>query len=387
MSSKGTDEVLIDVTRLIWRVWRGRHPTGIDRVCRAYVEHFQDRALAVVQRKGLVLVLSKQASRSLFSLLLTRRRASRAAIIRTVGQGLVSGRPSPPRPGMLYLNVGHTGLNDRALPAWLGRHQARAIYLVHDLIPITNPEYCRPGEARKHRERMANALQSATGIIGNSQATLDELAAFANAISVSMPSSIAAWIAGFEPASQIHPKSLSRPFFVTLGTIEARKNHLMLLELWQGLVAAEGDLAPILVVIGQPGWEAERALAIVGDPGELAGSVIQMDDCGDAELAAWIAGARALLMPSFAEGFGLPIIESLSLGTPVIVSDLPVFREIAGDIPTYLRPDDDAGWETKAKAFTGSDEDRDRQLRLIAGYRPPSWPDHFRIVETWLAQL
>src|SRR5207248_10247409 len=60
--------ILIDVSRLIWRVWRGGLPTGIDRVCLAYVEHFRSRAQAVVQRKGRYYVLSDRHSDLLFEL-------------------------------------------------------------------------------------------------------------------------------------------------------------------------------------------------------------------------------------------------------------------------------------------------------------------------------
>ena len=64
-----TQEVLLDVTRLIWRRWRGGLPTGVDRVCLAYLEHFGPRARAVVQRKGIHIVLSRHRSLRLFRLL------------------------------------------------------------------------------------------------------------------------------------------------------------------------------------------------------------------------------------------------------------------------------------------------------------------------------
>ena len=75
---------------------------------------------------------------------------------------------------------------------------------------------------------------------------------------------------------------------------------------------------------------------MLDDATELRVNVLELGSCADDELAAIVAGRERLLMPSFAEGFGLPVVEALELGTPVIASDLPVFREIAGDIPTYL---------------------------------------------------
>lgn len=379
--------MLIDVTRLLWRAWRGRHPTGIDRVCLAYVRHFRNRGLAVVQRKGLIFVLSGTHSETLFDVLLRGREIRRGEIVRTLARALVSARRAPPRENMLYLNVGHTGLNDRALPRWIARNHVRAIHLVHDLIPVTNPEFCRPGEAERHRERISNALASGTGIIANSKETLNELASFARETSAAMPQSVVAWIAGLGDRGEIVPKSLKSPFFVTVGTIEARKNHLMLLRIWRRLVEELRDAAPVLVIVGQAGWEADEALQILKDLGQLETYVIQMEDCDDDELGAWIAGARAVLMPSLAEGFGLPVVEALALGTPVIASDLPVFREIASDIPTYLPFSDQMAWEGQIRAFMTDSPERERQVERICAYEAPTWSEHFRIVEDWLAEL
>jgi glycosyltransferase involved in cell wall biosynthesis len=273
MRPQGGDLILIDVTRLIWRAWRGRHPTGIDRVCLAYLEHFQRRASAVIHRKGLSLILPQARSQRLFDLLLQGRRIPKASLILVLARALLEAHISPPERGMFYLNVGHTGLNDRAFPEWISRKRIRAIHLIHDLIPITNPEFCRPGEAERHEVRLTNALLSASGIIANSKATLTELAAFAARKSISMPPSVVAWISGFETLRRPPAKTLDQPYFIAIGTIEARKNHLVLLQAWQRLVRKSGERAPMLVIVGQPGWEAEQVLAWLENLGELEGKV------------------------------------------------------------------------------------------------------------------
>ena len=299
----------------------------------------------------------------------------------------MSARSRPPRPGMFYLNVGHTGLNEPSLPAWIARHRLRAVYLVHDLIPITHPEFCRDGESEKHRLRMMNVLESASGVISNSQVTLDDLAAFADAQGLPSPPSVAAWISGKPLQSGVQPRTLSKPHFISLGTIEGRKNHQLLLDIWRRLVVDLGEKAPLLLIVGQRGWQAERMIEQLSHLGELEGHVWELGSCNDEELAGWIAGARALLMPSFAEGFGLPVIEALRLGTPVIASDLPVFREIAGDIPAYAGPLETDRWEDLIRAFTIDGPERSRQLTELAGYRPPDWNEHFASVDKWLSSL
>jgi glycosyltransferase involved in cell wall biosynthesis len=288
---------------------------------------------------------------------------------------------------MIYLNVGHTGLNQTGLVRWISRNQINAVYLIHDLIPITHPQFCRPGEQAKHEVRIENALASAAGIICNSEATRSSLGDFARAKGLALPESIVSWISGPPVASHGAPKVLDRPYFVTLGTIEARKNHLLLLKVWQDLVLKFASSAPLLVIIGQRGWKAEKATAILDDPQELEEHIYELGCCNDEDLASWLAGARALLMPSLVEGFGLPVIEALRLGVPVITSDLPVYREIVGSIPTYLDPSDAAAWQGTIADFMADGAERSRQLGELRHFEAPDWSRHFADIEDWLHRV
>jgi len=380
-------EFLLDVSRLIWRIWTGRLPTGIDRVCIAYLEHFGARSQAVVQRKGYHRILSARHSDALFQLLLHGRDGFRMRLARLLPQAMAQGHSRLDCRGCFYLNVGHTGLDEPSLPDWIAGNNLRAIHLIHDLIPISHPEFCRPGEAQRHRERMTNALRSAAGIIGNSLATLGELDAFAREAQLPAPPQLAAWISGNDVLLQAHGETPRQPYFVVVGTIEGRKNHVILLQVWRRLIANLGAAAPHLYIVGQRGWEAENAVAMLDRCAPLKNHVHELARCGDEELARLMAGARALLMPSFAEGFGLPLVEALQAGTPAIASNLAVFREIAGDIPTFLDPIDGKGWEHMIGSFLEDGPERRRQLQLLPDYRAPTWPGHFAAVERWIAQL
>ena len=143
----------------------------------------------------------------------------------------------------------------------------------------------------------------------------------------------------------------------------------------------------MLLLIGQRGWEIDDVAQILDQDRSLQGHVVEMGRCSDAQMMGLLRGARALLMPSFAEGFGIPVIEALQAGAPVIASDLGVFREVAGDIPLYLRPDDPAAWIDAIFSYAAGSEDRQRQVSLITSYAAPSWEDHFRRVDGWLETI
>ena len=200
-------DLLLDVSRMVWRVWAGRLPTGIDRVCLAYLDRFADRALAVVQRGEFRLVLPADLSAALFTLLREGGAGFRPRLVALLGRAVLR-RKRVPLAGKLYLNIGHTGLDAPGLPEWLAQRRLRPVFLIHDLIPITHPEFCRQGEDLRHVARMRHALASAHGVIANSRATLDALSRFAANEGLAMPESVVAWLGADE---QVAPLPLPPP--------------------------------------------------------------------------------------------------------------------------------------------------------------------------------
>jgi glycosyltransferase involved in cell wall biosynthesis len=370
----------------VWRRWKGRNPTGIDRVCLAYLEHFGRNAQAVVQHERMRKILNRDSSSALFDLLAKPPRDFRNAFVRSALH--FATRSGCEGGGRIYLNVGHTGLNDEGFRRWVQSAGVRAIYFVHDLIPIAFPEFCRAQERDKHVARIRTVLGTAIGVIGNSQATLDDLSNFAQSDGGSAPRGIVAPLGSDALSPLPRAPDSQKPTFVILGTIEPRKNHLLLLQIWSRLVRQLGSNAPRLLVIGQRGWECEQVLDLLDRSELLKGAVAEINRCDDATLAEHLSDARALLFPSLAEGYGLPLVEALRTGTPVIASDLPVFREIAGNIPDYLDPLDGPAWERAILNYARDPSPmRNRQLERLASYKPPTWRDHFAAVDSWLRTI
>ncbi len=380
---------LLDVTRLIWRRWAGRLPTGIDRVCLAYLDRYRGAAQAVVQWRGFRHILEPVRSDRLFDLLQGNRPAIRGDLIRFLArEGLTRSSHRDGR-GRIYLNVGHTALHDPAYLAWSRAANVRPVYMVHDLIPITHPEYCRAGEAERHTLRIRHMLASATGIVGNSQATLDSLAAFASLEALSLPPLLVAALGTDLDVGLGASSPLEEPAtFVMLGTIEARKNHLLMLQIWARLVREMGEGAPRLLIIGQRGWECEQVFDLLDRSALLRGAVREIGCCSDDELKRHLRDARALLFPTLVEGFGLPLIEALAAGAPVIASDLPVFHEIGRELPDFIDPLDGPAWYNAIVDYAQPESHRRAaQVGRLATYHAPRWDDHFKLVDPWLETL
>jgi glycosyltransferase involved in cell wall biosynthesis len=381
--------LLIDISRLTLRTLRGRLPTGIDRVCLAYIEHFGERAQAVLQWPGCRRVASHRTSQELFGMLRAPEANFPLRLAREVTRTFFSGWPGPGASGRIYMNLGHSGLENPGLGRWLRQTGLRPVFMVHDLIPVTHPEYCRAGESARHVARMEQMLRMGAGILANSQATRDELHGFAGAQGLRVPPTVVAPLASADfrlESDQAAP--LPHPYFVVLGTIEPRKNHLLLLNVWRRLVSELGEHTPHLVIIGQRGWECENVVDLLERCAPLRGVVHELGRCSDPELAQYLLHARALLFPSFAEGFGLPLVEALRLGTPAIASPLPVFQEIAGAVPDYLDPLDGPSWAQAIRDYTSDAHPRrSSQLERLRGFRGPTWNDHFDRVEGLLEML
>lgn len=377
---------LIDITRLLDRALQERRPTGVDRVGLAYVEHFRERALALVRFGGRWVAFPEADSWRLFDWVIAPAAESAFHIRRLVGKNyLLNWRL--PAAGSILMNVTHSGLDDPDYTNRIHRYQLRPLYFLHDLIPVVFPEYGRPDEDERHHRRLETMLTTACGLVVNSAFTGEELASYATSAGVPLPPLVAAHLAPPTFPVPVVERPLHVPYFVVLGTIEPRKNHLLLLNVWRSLIATYGEVAPHLVVIGQRGWECEQVVDMLERCAVLKGKVVELFGCDDAALANWLAHAQALLFPSFAEGYGIPLVEALALGTPVIASELPVFRELAGDIPEYLDPLDGLGWQRAVMDYASVDSPhRLAQLARMAGWEAPSWEAHFARVDAFLDQ-
>jgi glycosyltransferase involved in cell wall biosynthesis len=115
--------------------------------------------------------------------------------------------------------------------------------------------------------------------------------------------------------------------------------------------------------------------------------VEEIGNCPDRQLSAWLRGACALLMPSFAEGYGMPVAEALSVGTPALCSDLPALREVGEDVADYLDPLDGPAWTRAILDYAANGPMRQRQMARIGTWHNPTWDEHIDTVVAALDRL
>ncbi len=417
--------ILVDTTRLLTRL-KHPSPSGIDRVDLAYARHFLTgepdrlaigigyfgpRLLPDDKREALIRTITERwredmpADRDPVLADLRRRLAGEAAIpgparskaagrlprlkhevadqvIKAAGFRWRSAEQAPR--DAIYLHTSHLRLDRPEHFTWLDRRpDVRPVFFVHDLIPIDFPEYVVPGEDRRHRVRMETVSRHAAAVLVNSADVGQRFSAYCRDVGLAAPPVTVAPLA-VEPTFLATPRegSVGRPYFVICSTIEARKNHLLLLQVWRELAGQLGADTPALVIVGRRGWESEAAVDLLDRSTALRGHVFEASGLSTAGLADLVAGARALLMPSFAEGYGIPIVEALSVGTPVLASDIAVHREVAGTFATYLHPLDGPGWAEAIRGFTAGPS-----AMHASHYRPPNWAAHFETVNHALDHL
>ena len=402
--------IALDLSRLLSRAGRGT-PTGIDRVELAYAEHLMHSgrpvcftAVAPSGRLGLLqgrtpykfVAAIGAAWRGIGDVqrhdqkARTSARQARLALLAGSERALANHlRDNAASAAPLYLLVSHHHLERRGIIERLkNRSGARFVCLIHDLIPIEFPEYAKPGQAENHLRRIVTAAELADGLIVNSTGTGTALAPHVAKLGKSTPVLIAPFGADLPTVRETGPAPLDRPYFIYVSTIEARKNHILLLNLWRQMAADHGAQAPLLVLVGQRGWETENVVDMLERCPSLRGLVIEHNALPDREMVQLTQGACAVLLPSFAEGFGFPLIEALQLGVPVLCSDIPALRETGADVAEYFDPLDGPGWRAAILDYARPQSPRRQaQLTRLSGWTAPRWDAHFAIVDRFLEDI
>ncbi len=258
------------------------------------------------------------------------------------------------------------------------------VVTVHDLT-LYRTAWALQAETRVALERqLERSVARARAILTPSETVRTELLEHGGAA----PDAVhVTWEAGRLDGTPIGdlPDGVPERFVLHVGTIEPRKNLAILLASWPRLRAVMPD-APPLVLCGKRGWRHESigtALTRAADEGWL----IHVGYAPDAVVHGLYHRAAAVVCPSVYEGFGLPLVEAMAAGAPLVCSDIPVFREVAADAAVFVPPDDAGAW-AGALARLLADADLASGLRSLGAARSRrfSWQRTAdRTLEVWSA--
>ena len=228
------------------------------------------------------------------------------------------------------------------------RRRCPAVITVHDLAFKLYPQLLTV-ESAAYYGQIERAVASAEQIIAVSEATRQDLLRLLHADGRKITVVYEAADPLYRPRDDaaavqqiLRAYGLEAPFVLAVGTIEPRKNLLMLLRAFRGLLNRDPNCAT-LVIAGPRGWLADDVAALhakleLGDQVRFLGAV----PAGD--LSALYGVAELFVSPSLYEGFGLPVVEAMACGAPVLVSNVSSLPEVAGDAGLCLPPDDVDGW-------------------------------------------
>lgn len=265
------------------------------------------------------------------------------------------------------------------------RNGVRIGLFVHDLIPITHPEYCVRDLVDTFTFCLEPALRIADVVVSISENTQREVEKLIARRGFSKPRMIVLRNAHYswnpKPSSSAKPSPairyvLARPYVLYVSTIEVRKNHTLLYRVWKRMIAEESGPVPDLVFLGRPGWRVQDLMDQIEATEHLDGHITILHGVSDSDLAHLYKNALFTTFPSFEEGWGLPIGESLVFGRPVISSNLSSMPEVGGDFVDYVDPYDVASAYEVFRRMIFDTGYREQRARNIAdNFTPRTWDD------------
>lgn len=271
---------------------------------------------------------------------------------------------------------------------------ARIVAHVYDIISITHPQYCLERGVYNFMDFIGAHLQYADEIIVNAQATVDELDKLTKRIGCKLPPCYVVPLgADFREKKEINASDMDEklvkavkdnPYILMVGTIEPRKNHKLLLAAYEhGLK----KLGYNIIFAGYMGWNMEEFAEQLHAHPDFGTRVYHFESLNDDAISYLYQNAKFLAFCSYTEGFGLPIIEAIQRGTPVIAADVPVLREVGGDYCVWFEQDNVEELCAIVKKFESDHMMYTMRLKYLEKYDVTTWEKSMKEILEYLTKI
>ncbi|GJE58870.1 glycosyltransferase family 4 protein [Methylobacterium trifolii] len=376
--------ILIDVSTSLR--WKGHNPVGIVRTERElvqyFLEHCPDAAFFIYDTgEDTFWLVPKRAVAAIF-----QEPQARAASVPVAGQLDENVLLRFQREDVVF----SVGLQwDIAYMARLYAEKKRrgmfVVQTVYDIIPILMPEYCVPGMEQKFPKFIVDTAWTADLIFCISDSTSRDLIRYYDHIGLKAPPVTRIELGSDIPTTRPPTTQAAGEsgfldleagnFVLYVSTIEPRKNHQMLFNIWRELYETDRERLVPLVFVGNAGWNTSELLHFIRSSGNLYPDYIRiLSNVADDDLDWLYRNARLSVYPSLYEGWGLPMAESLARGTVCIGSNTSSMPEVGGALTDLLHPLDYLGWRDRIRHYlTDAEALAAREAEIRAGYAPPSW--------------
>lgn len=259
---------------------------------------------------------------------------------------------------------------------------------IYDVIPVLFPKFAHPYTAYRFYDYLAAALQYADVLITATENNRKDLELLLERGGIGEKDiRVIPLGADFHKAlkSENEPEvredareAVERgKYLLVVSTVEPRKGHSYLLDCLEEYML---DLDINLVIAGRIGWRSEELEKRIREHELLGDRIFFIDSANDDTITYLYQNAFLFVFPSKYEGYGLPIIEALGHGVPVLASDIPVFREIGKDFCDYFSLEDTASLAQIVKEYLLNPYRYEERRNLIASYLPPKWEDSAQAV-------
>ncbi len=396
-SSARKPALYIDITDLLVYFRDNRTPTGIQRISLAVTEAAlgdgagRDIGLCAVDSStGTWKAVDAKAFQ--FALMLSREGADHAdESWRKALEDLLKDLSTAPAlgfvPGSTIVNLGSPwGVPNYFVAVREAKRQYGVYYVafVHDTIPLLLPEFCEGTTTNVYTRWIAGVNMHADLVLANAQNTKKD---FAKAIARFSDHPVECEVVHpngdfsllFEDASEISQDVqalLQTKYVLFVGTIEPRKNHLMVLSAWRRLLAELGSgKVPTLVFAGKMGWHSEQVTDFIRKTDFLDGKLKVLNDASDADLQALYQNTAFTVYNSHYEGWGLPVTESLSYGKVPVVARNSALSESGGKHAIFFDSNSEASFLKVMRNLLTRPDVLAKQEKLI-GTQPPVRPWH-----------